>query len=324
MSLTVRIVKGGRRGFRQFSHTGSEEVDLAEPMGECCGQTTLTCRSNEDKGKHTIEMRVHLYGGNGLRCHITSLAHDQLVAHVNMRGHDSRNCYDQQEQDQGVGGDGVRPQSLWAGRSCGNDVFSCSRVRSWATMAGWKQALFTDRMRGEVVMKQVQLLTALAVSAALGTFTQSQGLAQAWQGNAITHFNGTATLASKESQQDRTFLAQRGWSEREAVIHKVGSDAYSGGYPGMSGADMKSGAAASSQAPTGGDRYRQTGDYKFSSPSNDSRYGANPSDNYFRKESSGASGATNSPYGGAVYGGVPSTPSADPMIKELNRDPSMR
>ena len=183
--------------------------------------------------------------------------------------------------------------------------------------------LCTDKRRGEGVMKQVQLLTALAVSAALGIVSQSE----AWQGNAITQLSGTilqAASVSDESQQGRKFLAQLGWSEREAVIHKVGSDAYSGGYPGMSGADMKSGAAASSQAPTGGDRYRQTGDYKFSSPSNNGQYGANPSDNYFRKESSGASGATNSPYGGAVYGGVPSTPSADPMIKELNRDPSMR
>ena len=170
-------------------------------------------------------------------------------------------------------------------------------------------------------MRQIQRLIAVAVLATLGAVTQSQDLAQAWQGNAITQLSGIPALVSPESSQDQNFLGQHGRSEREALLHKVGTDSYSGG---MSGADMKSGAAASPQAPTGGDRYRQTGDYKFSSPSNDSRYGANPSDNYFRKESSGASGATNSPYGGAVYGGVPTTPSADPMIKELNRDPSMR
>lgn len=176
-------------------------------------------------------------------------------------------------------------------------------------------------------MRQVQVLTVAAVFAALGTVTQSQGLVQAWQGNTITHFSETIVQAasmSEESQQNQKVLAQRGWSEQEALIHKVGADSYSGGYSGMSGADMKSGAPASPQAPTGGERYRQTGEYKFSSPSNEGRYGANPSDNYFRKESSGASGATNSPYGGAVYGGVPTTPSADPMIKELNRDPGMR
>ena len=187
--------------------------------------------------------------------------------------------------------------------------------------------LYTEEMREEGKMRQIQVLTAFVVFAALGIVTQSQDLAQAWQGNAISHLSRTilqGAVVSDEPQQDRKILVQRGWSGQEALIHKVGSDAYSGGYPGMYGADMKSGAAASSQSPTGGDRYRQTGDYKFSAPSNEGRYGTNPSDNYFRKESSGASGATNSPYGGAVYGGVPSTPSADPMIKELNRDPSMR
>lgn len=172
-------------------------------------------------------------------------------------------------------------------------------------------------------MRQVQVLTAAAVFAALGIVTQSQDLAQAWQGNALTHLSGTAAKAASvndELQQAQKSSAQFDRLEHESLIYKVGAD----GYPGMSGADMKSGASSSSQAPMGGDRYRQTGDYKFSSPSNDGRYGANPSDNYFRKESSGASGATNSPYGGAVYGGVPTTPSADPMIKELNRDPSMR
>lgn len=64
-----------------------------------------------------------------------------------------------------------------------------------------------------------------------------------------------------------------------------------------------------------------TGEYKSGSPSNEGRYGLNPSDDYFQKESSGSS---NLPYGGSIYGGLPTTPSADPMIKELSREPAMR
>lgn len=167
-----------------------------------------------------------------------------------------------------------------------------------------------------------QILMALAVFTVLGTVTQAQTLAQ---GSAITHLSGAmtqATWVNDMSQQSRKSSARRDWSERGAAIYKVGSDSYSSGYiGGMPGPDMKPGAAPSQQSPTSSDHYRQTGDYKFSSPNNDSRYGVNPSDNYLRKESSGPSGASNSPYGGAVYGGVPTTPSADPMIKGLSREP---
>jgi hypothetical protein len=101
------------------------------------------------------------------------------------------------------------------------------------------------------------------------------------------------------------------------LIHKVGDDAYSG----MSSSNMRPGGMSSVQGSIAGDQSRPTGEYKSGSSSNEGRYGPNPSDNYFRKESSGSS---NSPYGGSVYGGPPTTPSADPMIKELSREPSMR
>lgn len=84
---------------------------------------------------------------------------------------------------------------------------------------------------------------------------------------------------------------------------------------------MRPDAPRSQQGPMSGEQSRPTGEYKAGSPSNESRYGSNSSDNYLRKESSGSSGG---PYGGSVYGGGPTTPSADPMIKELNRDPSLR
>lgn len=167
-------------------------------------------------------------------------------------------------------------------------------------------------------MKQTYIWTAVAIFAAIEIVSHSPSIAEAGQGNAVTHFNGmmtNATNLSESWQESRlpSSLLDRSW------IHRVGADSYSGGYPGMSGADMKPGVAPSSPGSALGNQPRSTGDYKFSSPGNDSRYGStpsNPSDNYFKKESSGSSAG---PYGGSIYGGLPSTPSADPMIKDLSR-----
>ena len=173
-------------------------------------------------------------------------------------------------------------------------------------------------------MRLKRILTALAIFAVTGIVTYSQSLAEAWQGNTIKHLSGMmakAASVSNEQQQGHKSSAQLDRSEQESLIHKVGADGGSAsGYFGMPGADMRSGAAQSQQGPIPGDR-SYTGEYKAGSPSNESRYGPNPSDNYFRKESSGSS---TGPYGGSVYGGGPTTPSADPMIKELSREPSMR
>ena len=98
----------------------------------------------------------------------------------------------------------------------------------------------------------------------------------------------------------------------ESLVHKVGVDAYSG--MSQSGAD----AARSQQGTPQVDQSRPTGEYKYGSPSNG--YGTKPSDPS-RKESSGSQ---NSPYSETIYGGVPTTPSADPLVKGLDRDPSIR
>jgi hypothetical protein len=172
-------------------------------------------------------------------------------------------------------------------------------------------------------MKQMHIWRALAIFAVIGIVSHSPSIAEAGQGNAITHFNGMLTKATNLSepwQEDRLSSS----ALDRSLIHRVGADSYSaGGYPGMSGADMKPGVAPSSQGSASGNQPHSTGDYKFSSPSNDGRYGSshsNPSDNYLKKESSGSStGPYGGPYGGSVYGGLPSTPSADPMIKDLSR-----
>ena len=167
-------------------------------------------------------------------------------------------------------------------------------------------------------MKQKYIWTAVAVFAIVGIVSHSPSIAEAGRGNAITYLHGM--MSNPENLNESWHESRLSSSPLDrSLIHKVGADSYSGGYPGMSGADMKSGAAPSSQGGVSGTQPRSTGDYKFSSPGNDSRYGSapsNPSDNYFKKESSGSS---TGPYGGSIYGGLPSTPSADPMIKDLSR-----
>jgi hypothetical protein len=164
-------------------------------------------------------------------------------------------------------------------------------------------------------MRQKHILTALAIFAVTGIVTHSQSLAEAWQGNAIKHLSGMMAKADYVSnkQQGQKSLAQLDRS----LIHKVGTDAYSG----MSSSNMRPGGMSSEQGSVAGDQSRYTGEYKTGSPSNEGRYGSNSSDNYLKKESSGSS---TGPYGGSIYGVGPTTPSADPMIKELSREPSMR
>lgn len=146
-------------------------------------------------------------------------------------------------------------------------------------------------------MRQTHVLTALAIFAVSGAVNHFQSHAEAWQGDIIKNFNGMMV-------------------EQGALIYKVGTDAYSG----VSGSDMRPGGISSEQGSVAGGQSRSTGEYKGGS-SNEGRYGSNPSENYFKKESSGSSSG---PYGGSVYGGPPTTPSADPMIRELSREPSMR
>ncbi|UVT16797.1 MAG: hypothetical protein H8K04_04385 [Nitrospira sp.] len=101
-----------------------------------------------------------------------------------------------------------------------------------------------------------------------------------------------------------------GW-QGETLIHKV-ADAYSGmSGPGV----MRPDAASSPQGSMPSDQS------KYGSPSNETRYGTKSSDPSSQKESSGT---PTSPYSESIYGGVPTTPSADPAVRELNRDPSMR
>lgn len=155
-------------------------------------------------------------------------------------------------------------------------------------------------------MRRTQRLAALTIFAATGIVCYSPSLAQAAQWNGITHLGEIMANAAAVSV------------ERQSLIHKVG-DAYSG----MTGGIMRPETMTSPQVGVPGNQPYSTEAQKSSSPSSDRRYGStpsNPSDSYLKKESSGSStGPYGGPYGGSVYGGLPSTPSADPMIKDLSR-----
>lgn len=133
-------------------------------------------------------------------------------------------------------------------------------------------------------MTQKHFLKALAIVAITGAVDCSNSLADAWQ--------------------------------RESLIHKVGSDAFLGdAYPGRGASDIEAG--RSQQGPSLGDYSRHTGDQSVTLSTG---YGSKPSDPA-RKESSVS---PNSPYSETIYGGLPTTPSADPLIKGLDREPSLR
>lgn len=133
-------------------------------------------------------------------------------------------------------------------------------------------------------MTSKHFLTALVIIIAIGAVNLYDSLAEVWQ--------------------------------RESLIHKVGSDPYLGdAYPDKGGPKVEAG--RSQQAPSSSDHSHHIGDQSGSSSYG---YGSKPSDPS-RKESSGHS---NSPYSETIYGGVPTTPSADPLIKGLDREPSIR
>jgi hypothetical protein len=154
-------------------------------------------------------------------------------------------------------------------------------------------------------MRQTPILIAVAIFAVTGAVNHSQDLAEARQGDLTKNLSGMMTNAAHVNSD---------W-QQESLIHKM-SDAYSGMGPVVRPGGYQ-------QGPLPHEQSRPTEEYKAGSPGSERQYGSNPSSSYLQRESSGSS-SSKGPYGGAVYGGPPATPSADPMIKELSRDPSMR
>jgi hypothetical protein len=152
----------------------------------------------------------------------------------------------------------------------------------------------------EDVMRQKHIFTALAIFAVTGAVSVPNSLAGAW----------------RLDVSDR-HVVDRGGLEWNPVIYTqlssgIPSDvqlkAYNYIWP-FQKQDSQFGIS-----PSNGSGYGM--ENKSGSSSSESRYGPNPSDNYLRKESSGA---PTTPFSETIYGQLPSTPSADPLVRELSR-----
>lgn len=144
-------------------------------------------------------------------------------------------------------------------------------------------------------MRQKHVLTALAIFVVTGAVSVPNSLAVAWWLDV----------------GDRR-VGDRGELEWNPLIHTVGDT----GAPPVHNPEYQT-LGHPRQGPIpflSADPSRHTGE--SGSSSNESQYGPNPSDSYFQKESSGASTA---PFSETIYGGVPTTPSADPLVRELSR-----
>lgn len=151
-------------------------------------------------------------------------------------------------------------------------------------------------------MRQKHVLTALAIIAVAGAVSVPKSFAVAW----------------RLDPSDRHGV-DRGGVEWNPLIHTVadtGAPTHDPEYQTL-GHPRQGPLPLTPPAPgIGDDRSRHTGEYKSGSSGNDGRYSTNPSDNYFQKESSGSPTA---PFSETIYGGFPTTPSADPSVRELSR-----
>lgn len=148
------------------------------------------------------------------------------------------------------------------------------------------------------MMRQTHVLTTLAIIAVAGAISGPINCAMAWPLGVV----------------DR-HVVDRDGLEWNSLIHTVGDTS---SLPTHDPEYQILGHPEHGPIPIPGNLSRQTGEQKSGSLSNESRDDSNPSDNYLRKESSGSS-KSSGPYGGFLYGELPTTPSADPMIKDLSR-----
>ena len=148
-------------------------------------------------------------------------------------------------------------------------------------------------------MRPKHVLTALAIFAVTGAVSVPNSLAGAW----------------RLDVSDR-HVVDRGGLEWNPLIHTVGDmgdppkhnpEYQTLGHPGHGPIPFTNRFSNQESGHT-----RETGS---SSNESQSQGGHNPSD--FLK---GSSGSLTAPFSETIYGGVPSTPSADPSVRDLSRD----
>lgn len=152
-------------------------------------------------------------------------------------------------------------------------------------------------------MRQKHTLVLLAMMAVTGAVTAPPNLAAAW----------------RLDLGDRHVVDRRG-SEWNPLIHTVAdtdarlNDSWPQNENYSRYGSQLGGLREHEASQSDGSGYGR--EYKSGSAGEESRYGSNPANNYFQKQSSAFPTA---PYGEAIYGGFPTTPGADPLVKELSR-----
>ncbi len=158
-------------------------------------------------------------------------------------------------------------------------------------------------------MKHKFLVTAFAIIAATGAVSVPNSLAVAW----------------RLDVSDR-HVVDRGGLEWDPLIHTV---AETGVPPNDSWPQDNNYSRYGSSwgfLREHGASQREISRYwmedKSRSAGEERQVGTHPYGNYFRNDRSSV--FPTAPYSETIYGGVQTTPSADPMIKELSREPSVR
>lgn len=144
-------------------------------------------------------------------------------------------------------------------------------------------------------MRQKHVLTALAIFAVTGGLTFSSRSAEAWW-----------VGVSDRHVVDRGGL---GWNPWIHTVQDLGAPRIDNPEYQTMGHPRQGPVPFTSDDPSR--RTRESG-----SSSNVSPPGPSPSDSYSQNRSDGV---PTGPYGATIYGAGPTTPSADPLVKELSR-----
>ena len=158
-------------------------------------------------------------------------------------------------------------------------------------------------------MRQKPILAPLAFIAVTGAVDTPNSLADIWRVDVIGHHSD-----------------KQGWLERSPLIHTVAdtdvppNDSWPQDENYSRYGSQLWGLRKHEASPSESSHYGM--EYKPGSAGEERQVDTHPYGNYFRNDQSSA--FPTAPYSEYIYGGGPTTPSADPMIKELSRESSVR
>jgi len=158
-------------------------------------------------------------------------------------------------------------------------------------------------------MKQRRIVMILAIIAVTGAVSVLNSLAMAWQLDVsdrhVVDRGGLAWDPLIHTVADTDLPPNDSWPQNENYSR----------YGSQWGVLREHGASQS-------ERSRYGMEDKSRSAAEERQVDIHPYGNYFRNDQSSAFPTT--PYHEMIHGGVPTTPSADPLVGELSREPSER